>query len=115
MTAKQILDSFSETLMQHDRILSSRERELVTNLLQHARTASNANPESQAAVHAVIASAVGETVAQRAFTVLGGSIVGRILAPMGNGGVEDSTSYTMHKPPSPGPQPPGSPQPLRPR
>ena len=79
MTPKQILDSFSETLMRDERIFSAQERALVATLLQHAKAATAANPETQEAVNAVIASAVGETVAQRAFTVLGGSIVERIL------------------------------------
>jgi SM-20-related protein len=79
MTPKQILDSFSETLMRDERILSPQERALVATLLQHAKAASSENPETQAAVRAVISSAVGETVAQRAFAVLGGSIVERIL------------------------------------
>src|SRR6202790_5651987 len=79
MTPKQLLDSFSETLMRDERILSAQERALVATLLQHARTASGENQETQEAVRAVIASAVGETVAQRAFAVLGGSIVERIL------------------------------------
>jgi Rps23 Pro-64 3,4-dihydroxylase Tpa1-like proline 4-hydroxylase len=79
MTPKQILDSFSETLMQDSRILSPQERALVATLLQHAKAATADNPETQDAVNAVIASAVGETVAQRAFAILGGSIVERIL------------------------------------
>lgn len=79
MTPKQILDSFSETLIQDERILSAPERALLAALLQHARTAANGNQETQEAVRAVIASAVGETVAQRAFSVLGASIVERIL------------------------------------
>ena len=79
MTPKQILDSFSETLMRDERILSAQERALVATLLQHAKTASGENQETQDAVRAVIASAVGETVAQRAFAVLGGSIVEHIL------------------------------------
>jgi Rps23 Pro-64 3,4-dihydroxylase Tpa1-like proline 4-hydroxylase len=79
MTPKQILDSFSETLMRDARILSAQERALVVTLLQHAKTASGESRETQEAVRAVIASAVGETVAQRAFAVLGGSIVEHIL------------------------------------
>src|SRR5579864_2456539 len=79
MTPKQILDSFSETLMRDERILSAQERALVATLLQHAKTASGESRETQEAVRAVIASAVGETVAQRAFAVLGGSIVEHIL------------------------------------
>jgi len=65
--------------MRDERILSAPERALVATLLQHAKASSSANPETQEAVRAVIASAVGETVAQRAFAVLGGSIVERIL------------------------------------
>ncbi|MGD1078646.1 MAG: 2OG-Fe(II) oxygenase [Candidatus Sulfotelmatobacter sp.] len=79
MTPKQILDSFSETLMRDERILSAQERALLATLLQHAKTATGENLETQEAVRAVIASAVGETVAQRAFAVLGGSIVERLL------------------------------------
>jgi Rps23 Pro-64 3,4-dihydroxylase Tpa1-like proline 4-hydroxylase len=79
MTPKQILDSFSETLMQDERILSAPERELLSNLLQHAKPSTVENQETQDAVRKVISSAVGETVAQRAFSVLGGSIVDRLL------------------------------------
>ncbi|HVN21490.1 MAG TPA: 2OG-Fe(II) oxygenase [Dongiaceae bacterium] len=79
MTPKQILDSFSETLMRDERILSPQERSLITNLLQHARAATGTSAETQEAVTRVIAGAIGETVAQRAFAVLGGSIVDRIL------------------------------------
>jgi len=79
MTPKQILDSFSDTLMHDERILSARERELLNNLLRHAEIAASDQAENQRGVRAVIASAVGETVAQRAFAVLGGSIVERIL------------------------------------
>ena len=84
MTPKQILDSFSDSLMRDERILSTRERALLTNLLQHARSASNENQQTQAAVWSVISAAVGETVAQRAFAVLGTSIVERILDGAGS-------------------------------
>ena len=39
MTPKQILDSFSETLMQDERILSAQERSLLAALLQRAHAA----------------------------------------------------------------------------
>jgi SM-20-related protein len=113
MTPKQILDSFSETLMRDERILSAPERALVATLLQHAKAASDENPETQEAVKAVIASAVGETVAQRAFAVLGGSIVERILEssnlPLGDSaGARTAEVYTGPRPPL-GPQPPNEP------
>jgi Rps23 Pro-64 3,4-dihydroxylase Tpa1-like proline 4-hydroxylase len=110
MTPKQILDGFSETLMRDERILNAQERSLLATLLQHAKTASPSDPEIQAAVNAVIASAVGETVVHRAFTVMGSSIVERLIAPAGNTeGIEDTTIYAM-----PVPQPPGKPQPISP-
>jgi Rps23 Pro-64 3,4-dihydroxylase Tpa1-like proline 4-hydroxylase len=95
MTAKQILDSFSETLMRDERILSPQERALLANLLHHARIATTENQETQEAVRSVIASAVGETIAQRAFAVLGASIVERILesSPLLQ---NDSTNGRIH-------------------
>jgi SM-20-related protein len=121
MTPKQILDSFSETLVRDERILSTGERALVTTLLQHARAATGENQEIQEAVRTVIASAIGETVAQRAFAVLGGSIVQRILLgdslPLGDSAEERPAEIYAREPqpPSgPGPHvkaPPKAPQP----
>jgi Rps23 Pro-64 3,4-dihydroxylase Tpa1-like proline 4-hydroxylase len=113
MTPKQILDSFSSTLMQDERILSAQERALLSALLQHAKTATTENPETREAVRAVIASAVGETAAQRAFAVLGESIVQRILG--GNAlSVTQSLAEmkTDPQPPRGAPMPP-DPQPPR--
>jgi SM-20-related protein len=111
MTPKQILDSFSETLVRDERILSPQERALVATLLQHAKAANGESPQIREAVRAVIASAIGETVAQRAFAVLGGSIVERILegstlpqSDSVNGRTADS--YAGPHPPM-APQPPG--------
>jgi len=119
MTPKQILDGFSETLMRDERILSAQERSLLASLLQHAKAASPSDPEIQLAVNAVIASAVGETIAHRAFTVLGTSIVERLVAAVGSKeGLEDTTIYAMPVPQPPGtavPQPPGKPQPIVPQ
>jgi Rps23 Pro-64 3,4-dihydroxylase Tpa1-like proline 4-hydroxylase len=116
MTAKQLLDAFSETLMQDERILSPRERELLVSLLQNSKASSSSSPESQAAVNAAIARSVGETVAQRAFGLLGGSIVEQIRASSGiPAGTEETMPATMvefglasHPP---GPQPPQAPGP----
>jgi Rps23 Pro-64 3,4-dihydroxylase Tpa1-like proline 4-hydroxylase len=96
MTPKQILDSFSETLMQDERILSAQERTLLASLLHHARTATTEKQETQEAVRSVIASAVGETVAQRAFAVLGGSIVERILESSPLNDATDGRTAEIH-------------------
>jgi len=107
MTPKQILDSFSETLMRDERILSAKERTLLVNLLQHAKTAAGANPRTHEAVRNVIASAIGETVAQRAFSVLGGSIVERIIesSAVSTGETVPGHAEVMGTPTPPGPQP----------
>ena len=106
MTPKQILDSFSETLMQDERILSAQERALVASLLQHAKAAASANPDTHEAVRAVVASAIGETVAQRAFAVLGGSIVEHIVESISTpaGEAAEGRTESMGSP-SPGKQP----------
>src|SRR5258708_36790218 len=109
MTAKQILDAFSETLMQDERILSPRERELLMSLLQNSRAVSGNDPQTQAAVNAAIARSVGETVAQRAFALLGGSIVEQILS---HSGVPVGMEEPM-APNPPGPQRPCGPHPPR--
>ena len=110
MTPKQILDSFSDTLMHDDRILSARERELLNNLLRHAETGAGEDVENQRGVRTVIASAVGETVAQRAFAVLGESIVERILesrpALMADGRNGHSAEMNAGRK---NPEPPGTP------
>ena len=112
MTPKQILDSFSETLMQDERILSAPERALLSTVLQHARAPKGASRQTQDAVKAVVASAVGETVAQRAFAVLGGSIVEHILADTSlpsMGSTAGRPVETLGDPSDP--QSPGAPEP----
>jgi len=83
MTAKEIFNSFSEILLQDERVLSMRERELLTNLLQRAREKSPASSDGYSAVSTAIRDAVGETVGQRAFSVLGSQIVQHLLEEYG--------------------------------
>lgn len=118
MTPKQILDSFSETLMRDGRILSVAERELLSAIVQHAKATSATSPEMQESVRAVIASAVGEVVAQRAFTVLGASIVEHIVENNASPVADlmgQQAREVLKDPQSPGgkdPQPPGVKKPL---
>jgi Rps23 Pro-64 3,4-dihydroxylase Tpa1-like proline 4-hydroxylase len=115
MTPKQILDSFSQTLLQDERILSGHERTLLFTILQHANGASGANQETQEAVRKLIASSVGEIVVQRAFSVLGGSIVDRILQGSASVPLVDAmrpaTEYLGPKDPQPPHPTPIVPQP----
>ncbi len=117
MTAKQILDGFSQTLMQDPRVLSPQERELLVSLLRNARNESSGRPEIQKGVAAVIAQSVGETVAQRAFSLLGSSIVEQILSRAEGAGATQELgtgSSVAFSPQPPAPQPPGSTTPGRP-
>lgn len=111
MTPKQILDSFSETLMRDDRILSAPERALLSAIVQHAKVANSANEQTQDSVRSVIASAVGEVVAQRAFAVLGESIVEHILesttSPVSELTNPQTEVLTDPQTPSQSPTPPG--------
>lgn len=113
MTSKQILDAFSETLIGDERILSSRERELVMALLQNAKGAAGGNREIQAAVLEAVRRSVGETVAQRAFTLLGSSIVEQIVS---EGAASAGGEVSARSDPwiAAGPQPPTGPVPSQP-
>lgn len=111
MTPKQVLDSFSQTLLQDERILSPQERALLSAILQHATTGTGANQNMRDAVRAVITSSVGEVVAQRAFAVLGGSIVERILEQGATSAVVESTRPVKEYLGPKDPQPPTSPTP----
>lgn len=102
MTAKEILDSFSTTLIEDERILSAQERALLANLLRHARAVAGRDHETEAAAQAVIAAAIGETVAQRAFSVLGTSIVEKILEQTsGVAGALERPNIEAHTQPEP--------------
>jgi SM-20-related protein len=76
MTAREMIDSLSGTLLCDERILSVPERELLATLLQRTRTEVSA-PEN--AVAEVITRTVGEIIAERALGVLGESITRQLL------------------------------------
>ncbi|HEY1658857.1 MAG TPA: 2OG-Fe(II) oxygenase [Candidatus Sulfotelmatobacter sp.] len=113
MTSKQILDSFSERLISDERILSSRERELVMALLQNAKIAAGGNREVQTAVLEAVRRSVGETVAQRAFALLGSSIVEQIVS-QGAASAGEEPAARSYPWSSMGPQPPTAPTPTKP-
>jgi SM-20-related protein len=75
VTTKDLIDSLPEALLQDERLLSARERELLASILRHARNYENV-PGSKVAES--VARAIGETVAQRAFAVLGDRILQNI-------------------------------------
>lgn len=101
MTAQEILSSLSSSLMDDERILNARERELLASLLQHVH--SHSGPREHA-VTEKIARAVGEVIAQRAYAVLGSNITRRLLDPSAE---FDTSLLRAHSPHPPGPSPPG--------
>ena len=76
MTAREMIDSLSGTLLRDERILSVPEKELLTNLLQRTRTQSSV-PEN--AVAEAIARSVGDLIAERALALLGASMTRELV------------------------------------
>ena len=76
MTAREMIDSLSGTLLCDDRILSVPERELLANLLQRTQTQTSA-PDNDVAE--AITRTVGEIIAERALGVLGESMTRQLL------------------------------------
>jgi SM-20-related protein len=76
MTAREMIDSLSGTLLCDERILSVPERELLAKLLQRTRNQVSApdNTVAEAITHTV-----GEIIAERALGVLGESITRQLL------------------------------------
>jgi len=70
MSTKEWMHQLPEALLQDERILSGREKELLAGILRQARTADSTHRSAE-----ILARAVGETVMQRAFTVLGDDIL----------------------------------------
>ena len=108
MTAQEIFNHFSESLLQDERILSTRERELLANVLQHARGDSNAHHPQYVAISETISRAVGETVAQRAYEVLGSEILRQVALsePLPQSQDADYRIAMGPIPPAKGPIPP---------
>jgi 2OG-Fe(II) oxygenase superfamily len=115
MTAREMIDSLSGTLLCDERILSVPERELLANLLQHTRTQSSAQ---DIAVSEVITRAIGELIAERALGVLGESMTHQLLqqqltssSNVSNQGfplIRAGTPPTPAPPPGSAPRPPGT-------
>jgi Rps23 Pro-64 3,4-dihydroxylase Tpa1-like proline 4-hydroxylase len=112
MTARELIDSLSGTLLCDERILSVPERELLANLLQRTRTQGNSPPN---AVAEAITRTVGEILAERALGVLGESITRQLLQQQ----LTWSSSFPARSvpviragtPPVPPPSPPPDPRP----
>jgi SM-20-related protein len=117
MTAREMIDNLSGTLLCDDRILSVPERNLLTNLLQRTQTQTSAPGND---VAEAITRAVGEIIAERALGVLGESMTRQLLQQEFASSLKQTvpviragTPGTPPPSPSPGTRPPGtSPPPI---
>jgi Rps23 Pro-64 3,4-dihydroxylase Tpa1-like proline 4-hydroxylase len=124
MTTREMMDSLSDALMHDERILSLQERELLANLLQRTKTSGSARNN---AVAETIARAVGETIAQRAYGILGNNITQRLVEnSLASGSASENAILARAEQPTlrmqgpsvgppqpPAPPPPPGPQPPR--
>jgi SM-20-related protein len=107
MTAREMIDSLSGTLLCDERILSVPERNLLANLLQRTRTQTSAPGND---VAEAITRTVGEIIAERALGVLGESMTRQLLqqqlaAPLKRSLPVIRASTPGTPPPSPPPDP----------
>jgi SM-20-related protein len=117
MTAREMIDSLSGTLLCDDRILSVPERNLLANLLQRTQTQTSAPGKD---VAEAITRTVGEIIAERALGVLGESMTRQLLQQEFASSLKQTvaviragTPGTPPPSPSPGTRPPGtSPPPI---
>ncbi|MGC1434704.1 MAG: hypothetical protein WA847_02330, partial [Terriglobales bacterium] len=112
MTAREMIDSLSGTLLCDDRILSVPERNLLANLLQRTQTQTSAPGND---VAEAITRTVGEIIAERALGVLGESMTRQLLQPQFVSSLQQTvpviragTPGTPPPSPSPGTRPPGT-------
>ena len=113
MTATEMIDSLSGTLLRDERILSVPEKELLANLLQRTRTQSSVSEND---VAEAIARNVGELIAQRALVVLGASMTRQLLDQQLTSSSKPSNGslpviHAGSPPNTPGPSPAVSPRP----
>jgi Rps23 Pro-64 3,4-dihydroxylase Tpa1-like proline 4-hydroxylase len=117
MTAREMIDSLSGTLLCDERILSVPERNLLANLLQRTQTQTSAPGND---VAGAITRTVGEIIAERALGVLGESMTRQLLEQQLASSLKQTvpviragTPGTPPPSPSPGTRPPGtSPPPI---
>jgi len=100
MTGKEIMDSLSDALLSDERIFTPHEKELLANLLERV-------PKGNGHEHTLseaVAAAVGETIARRAYALIGSNIAQRLSGSAHNG---NPLYQGGPLPPSPAPGPPG--------
>jgi len=109
MNLREVLDNLSEQSSLGEHLLSSRERELLSSIWRHAKN-HGGGAEVVERIEAVLASAVGQTVMQRASDAIGRSVLEEIREQFSSqADVEPTaTRIVLNSPPPPatGPRPP---------
>ena len=91
------------SLVNDNRILSAPEKDLVARIMHHAKQVGLTDPSLGAAVEHAIAQALGETLMQRSFAVLGSEVLAGISAGQA---AEPKAATLARNNPKPTPQPP---------
>jgi len=104
MTVREIMTGLSDVLLCDERILSMPERELLANLARCAQSRADLHGSN---VKETIASAIGEVLAERAYAILGDSVLQKLLLPVETPDSLPRSVRDMGTPPSQPPSPPG--------
>lgn len=106
MGLRQVLGYLSEESGRDENLLSSQERELLTNILKQAK-ASSADPRLVSTVESILARAIGDTLLQRASEAAGRSLLGTLESLLSSGKLAEQTNGVFVGPgPETGPRPP---------
>lgn len=109
------IDALSDALWRDERVFSASERELLVEILKHARGNGAARTAESDAASRAIAGAVGEVIAQRLLSAVGGDIARRVAdllsssnsAPAESSGQNGNGHSRMIAGPGPHPGPKG--------
>ena len=105
MNLRRVLGYLSEESGRDGNLLSSQERELLTNILKHAKT-SGADPHVVSIVEAILSRAIGDTLLQRASEAAGRSVLGNLESILSSDGIALQDGRFVGPGPETGPRPP---------
>jgi SM-20-related protein len=119
MGLREVLGYLSEKSHRDENLLSSRERELLTNILRQAKN-SGADSSVASSVESILSRAIGDTLLQRASEAAGRGVLEEIESALARGdGFEPEAERKLVRnsppPPATGPRPPSPSGPPGPR
>ena len=107
MGLREVLGYLSEKSNRDENLLSSRERELLTNILKQAKS-NRTDSHISNSVESILSRAVGETLLQRASEAAGRGVLEEIESELAKEGLnsEAGRKLILNSPPPTGPRPP---------